>query len=293
MSSISDTFLQCCFRYLNVHQADPEKARDLSAVIQALDLNTTNLSVALIFVYKYQHNSINSLAFDKSDSLPYFIIIASLILSNKYLNDQSYTLKTWQGVLGKYSRFDMSLGMLNQLEQNVLASMDYALNVKHQAQLWDKLGDLDEAHIATLRYHVGIPGGGGPSEYWRHDEHAAVHGAFSTTTPPLLATLNTSPMTYASNASYNSTPNMGGPVTPVSLAGPGAASHAYFPMYTSPTKPFASSHLAPFPQVTPVYGAMQYPGLQVHGWDPLPASRIGPMAMHMAPEMPVFPGPSY
>ncbi|KAM9887680.1 hypothetical protein OXX69_013261, partial [Metschnikowia pulcherrima] len=91
------------------------RARQLAKVIDSLDLSPSNLAVALIYLHKYQSNTVNTLDRYEADTLHHYMIITSLILANKFINDQSYTLKTWLSVLHKCSDFRPSLALLNQL----------------------------------------------------------------------------------------------------------------------------------------------------------------------------------
>ncbi|SGZ50594.1 CIC11C00000004557 [Sungouiella intermedia] len=151
---IVDTFLECCLRLLHTNHSNSDRIEELTKVISTLELLTANLAVALIFLHKYQSNSVNSLDINDCDSMAYYGIVAALVLANKFINDQSYTLKTWHNILSKFLLFQAPLSMLNQLEMNFLAGLDYMLNTKHDPLMWTELDGLNAIDTAQLRLAV-------------------------------------------------------------------------------------------------------------------------------------------
>lgn len=124
---------------------------DLISVIETLDLPSNNLALSLVLLDKYQQNSINTLSTTEGDNTRYYAIIASLILANKYLNDQSYTIKTWQSILCKCTKLRPSLGLLNQLESHFLSALNFRLSWVHDKALWSKFSHLDCRYVSHLR----------------------------------------------------------------------------------------------------------------------------------------------
>ncbi|CUM65987.1 uncharacterized protein PRCAT00003641001 [Priceomyces carsonii] len=94
-------------------------------------VTTINLVISLYYLHKYKENYINRL--DKEDiSIVAYLVIVSLILSNKALDDLCYTLKTWIGILtqqsGVVEAITLDLKLLNQLESHFLHVLDYKLS---------------------------------------------------------------------------------------------------------------------------------------------------------------------
>lgn len=152
--SLAVTFIKGGLTLLGDQSHDLSRIQALALVITTLDLSVSNMAVATIFLLKYAANSVNKVS---GDTLPFFIIVAALILANKYTNDQSYTLRTWCNILSKHHEVATLLAMLNQLETNFLAALDYSLNIKHSADLWRQLGPLDRRHVSQLRCAVEGP----------------------------------------------------------------------------------------------------------------------------------------
>lgn len=136
---------------LNIGKVNVSRNDDIAQVIRALDLSPVNLALSLVFLQRYSANVVNTLDVSESENLPYYIIIASLVLANKYLNDQSYTLKLWLSILRKCLALLSSLPLLNQMETHMLAALNYLLTTSHDPLLWDLLGHLDNAEIRKLR----------------------------------------------------------------------------------------------------------------------------------------------
>lgn len=215
MSTLAHTFLECCRLLLNSRHTEQSTTNELVKVVHTLDLSASNLAVALVFLDKYQRNCINALDNAEGDPLHYHMVIAALVLLNKFINDQSYTLKTWLSILVKCLRLPTSLAMLNQLELNFLATLNYSLSTAHDPLLWARLLPANPAAVSHLQlavgHAVGTPLSASPL--------AAAAPAFVVSspppglaTPPLTTTLHTSPLSYT-----NASTPMRGPMTPVSL----------------------------------------------------------------------------
>lgn len=184
------------------------RSSQLAAVISTLDLSPSNLALALVFLDKYTCNTVNSLG---PGSAPYYIIISALVVANKYLNDQSYTLKTWQSVLYK-CKIDVLLPLLNQLETHFLSALDYTLTSKHDVRMWRQFKAFDPRHVQQLQNLMSV-----------EDCHAAPLASTPQSvlaTPPLQAMQGMTPPEYlllttpqyASSTSYRPMP-----ITPMSL----------------------------------------------------------------------------
>ncbi|OBA24180.1 hypothetical protein METBIDRAFT_10344 [Metschnikowia bicuspidata var. bicuspidata NRRL YB-4993] len=211
MSAFSQTFVTCCFLILQTKKSDGSGGKQLARVVDSLDLSPSNLAVALIYLSKYQANSVNSLDNSESDSLHHYMVIASLILANKFINDQSYTLKTWHSIIHKCSDLRPSLALLNQLEQNFLASLDFALNTKHDPRLWMLFHSLNGKHVTQLRLAVDSSSSA-PFRNGAKRGTSALYN-YGLATPPLAFPINTSPLSYISSM----TPSPREPYTPVAL----------------------------------------------------------------------------
>lgn len=149
--SLRQTFVDASLHILHIGKVNVSRNKDIAQVIRALDLAPVNLALALVFLQRYSANAVNTIDASESENLPYYLIIASLVLANKYLNDQSYTLKLWLSILRKCLSLLSSLSLLNQMETHMLAALDYLLTTSHDSILWTQLSHLDSAGIRKLR----------------------------------------------------------------------------------------------------------------------------------------------
>lgn len=233
-----NTYLECCLRLISGKVSNPAKNSELAKIIATLELLTANLAVALVFLYKYQNNSVNQLDKTEGQTMPYYGILASLILANKFINDQSYTLKTWHNILTKFSLFDMPLSVLNQIELNFLAGLDYVLNVKHDNHMWTCFDGINPIAVSQLRQAIDptcvSPVMAAPVANLRRHVPGSEYGLV---TPPLQNSSFLSPPSGVAYSSYNSTPIVGGPVTPASqqflapVLTPGSVVRAITPLW--------------------------------------------------------------
>lgn len=192
------TFLECSLHLVGC-APNPAKIEELAQVMSTLELLPANMAVALIFLYKFRLNSVIHIDTTCGLSMPYYSIVAALVVANKFLHDQSYTLKTWHSMLTKFLLLNAPLSVLNQLEVHLLAALDYLVNTKHDAAMWSEFAQADAYHVAQLRLAVD------PAPY-----------------PDVMTGLATPPLprqntpTYLTYLSYASTPVMAGPITPAS-----------------------------------------------------------------------------
>ncbi|ODV78971.1 uncharacterized protein CANTADRAFT_26065 [Suhomyces tanzawaensis NRRL Y-17324] len=104
-------------------------------------LTPTNLIISLYFLYKYHHhNHVLQFAYnehvipDEHESINIYLVVMSLILSNKSFDDQSYTLKTWLNIINNTlcdenpDLVKVDLKLLNSLEGHFLSCLDYKLS---------------------------------------------------------------------------------------------------------------------------------------------------------------------
>lgn len=233
------TFLDCCLHLISSkqakvnkkdqlakdnkkdHLAKDNKKEELAKVICTLELLAANMAVALVYLHKYQSNSINQLDTEDCPTMPYYVIVASLVLANKFLNDQSYTLKTWHSILTKFSLLNAPLSLLNQLEINFLAGLNYALTTKHDSALWSTLTTVNTLELAHLRLAIDLStvavatvATTGTGSYGVCANACMDTGLVAL--PLQVRTAQLSPQKYMTHSSYNSTPVAAGPVTPVS-----------------------------------------------------------------------------
>ncbi|EGW35095.1 uncharacterized protein SPAPADRAFT_58237 [Spathaspora passalidarum NRRL Y-27907] len=108
-------------------------------------LSSTNLMISLYYLYKYyHHNHILDFQFDEDveeSSMIVYLVITSLILSNKSFDDQSYTLKTWLIIINntKNHVIKVDLKLLNYLEGYFLCCLDFKLSfvdMHNDDQFW-------------------------------------------------------------------------------------------------------------------------------------------------------------
>lgn len=129
---------------------------DFLALLDTLDLSLANMALLVVLLARYRDNKINRLSLaDSAVNTAYYAMAASLMLANKYLNDQSYTLKTWLSILAKTCpRLSPTLLFLNQLEAHFLAAVGFSVGTSHDPALWDSFGHLDRYWLAQLRAQV-------------------------------------------------------------------------------------------------------------------------------------------
>lgn len=158
MSTLGNTYVACCLHILQ----DPQNplpahdSADMVLVLDTLDLSLANLALLIVLLARYKENSVNTLALGDTSAVTtaYYAMIASLVLANKYMNDQSYTLKTWHSILSKCSRLAPTLPLLNQLETHFLSALNFLVSTAHDPALWDRFAHLDPYWLALLRCQV-------------------------------------------------------------------------------------------------------------------------------------------
>lgn len=99
--------------------------KKLIKLIKICKLDIDNLIVSTYLLYKLKSNSIISI----DEKLIDKIIIMSLILLNKLLQDSNYSFKTWIKLF-QMVKININLKLLNQLEILVLTGLDYNLEYK-------------------------------------------------------------------------------------------------------------------------------------------------------------------
>lgn len=130
---LHSTYLKCCWILLldldnGYDRFNKHYASTLSRLIGALKISHPNLLISLYYLWKYSMHPAHSIAYEEDPAIINNIILASLILSNKTFNDQSYTLKTWCNVCNDQLEYPVSLQLLNQLESHFLAVVNFNLN---------------------------------------------------------------------------------------------------------------------------------------------------------------------
>lgn len=236
--SLVDTFLACSLRILSTPTPPPELA-GLAKAIQVLDLSAANLAAALVLLHRYVHNSVNSLDSDGLILLCYGIV-AALVLSNKYINDQSYLLKTWHLILSKSSPpLPALLLLMNQLEGNFLAALGYSLLFDTDESLWMWLGDINPTDLRILRSAIerlqpfcdvspmSMPTVLQPMVLPMMSINSCLSA--SNTSNPTSMMFSSPPPPAFVYSSHSSTPLTHGPVTPVNMPGPGPMYHVMTP----------------------------------------------------------------
>lgn len=116
----------------------------LTELIQSLKLSQTNLIISLYYLHKYKSlNTVNKIDLVEDNSILNYLVLISLILSNKTFNDQSYTLKTWYNISKEQLNFEsISLKLLNSLEMHFLSTVNYCLNfndIDRDMKFWSHL----------------------------------------------------------------------------------------------------------------------------------------------------------
>ncbi|KAI5949246.1 hypothetical protein KGF57_004845 [Candida theae] len=121
----------------------------LKNLIVNSQLSPTNMVISLYFLYKHYHkNSIICTKLEKPqqngggatsndvalDPTHIYMIITSLILSNKSFDDQSYTLKTWFIIINNtcknfpFAGIGVDLKLINAMEAYFLSSVNFQLS---------------------------------------------------------------------------------------------------------------------------------------------------------------------
>lgn len=162
MSTLAETYVACCLHLLQdpssqqVSLASASEVADFVQVLETLDILLANLALSLVLLDRYKANTVNSLCLGDTCALntAYYAMIASLILANKYMNDQSYTIKTWHSILAKCSRLAPTLAFLNQLESHFLSALGYSVGTTHDKNLWSRFAHVDQCWLQQLRTQV-------------------------------------------------------------------------------------------------------------------------------------------
>lgn len=115
-------------------------------------LNSSNLIISLYYLFKHYHQNqvlnhcINNSDNNETNCIIIYNLMISLILSNKSLDDQSYTLKTWLIIINNSlsssssslsndkKLINIDLKLLNYLEGFFLSSLNYELGFKNMNQ---------------------------------------------------------------------------------------------------------------------------------------------------------------
>lgn len=148
---LRETFVLACLQTLRVRKYNRSRNNEIAKIIRALDLSPVNMSLAIVLVLRYMENKVNMIDISESKNLPYYLIVVALVLANKYINDQSYTLKLWLSILKKCLALESSLLLLHQMEVHMLAALNYRLTVDHDLLLWYTFDHLDHASVQKLR----------------------------------------------------------------------------------------------------------------------------------------------
>lgn len=158
MSTLAKTYVACCLLLLQDPGSPlvPHDVSDFVLVLDTLDLSLANLALLIVLLARYKRNDVNTLVLGDTSALntAYYAMIGSLVLANKYMNDQSYTLKTWHSILAKCSHLAPTLPLLNQLEAHFLSAINYSVGTAHEPSLWDKFSHLDPYWLSQLRAQV-------------------------------------------------------------------------------------------------------------------------------------------
>jgi len=96
----------------------------IQSMIQSTNLSLPSLLLALYYIYKLKNNLPKTLS--KNIGSEYRLFIVSLILSNKFLDDHTFTTKTWSELSG------LSIIELNIMEREFLIGLDYKMFVSHE-----------------------------------------------------------------------------------------------------------------------------------------------------------------
>ncbi|RCK62694.1 hypothetical protein Cantr_09364 [Candida viswanathii] len=125
-------------------------ARFIKNLIINSQLTSSNLVISLYYLYKHYHqnnvlnHTINNHDNNEVNSIIVYNIIISLVLCNKCLDDQSYTLKTWliiiNNSLSNRKLISIDLKLLNYLEGFFLSSLNYELGFKNMndcTEFWE------------------------------------------------------------------------------------------------------------------------------------------------------------
>lgn len=167
--------------YINVYvrsawlllDGDVEKSRMyeqyLCSLINTCQFTMQNLVISLYFLHKYTKNQVNSS--DSESNLTIYLVLTSLILSNKTFDDQSYTLKTWNNIcngisktttLGDKSKDNLKLvtidfKLLKSLELHFLSCLNYSLSflqIDVDDSFWGRLTSVGYKWMNVLKDSV-------------------------------------------------------------------------------------------------------------------------------------------
>ncbi|EAZ63924.2 hypothetical protein PICST_66459 [Scheffersomyces stipitis CBS 6054] len=152
---LSDSHGNNCKKSLRkFHEFNNKYGTFINQLIYNSQLSPTNLVISIYYLNRYyHHNDVLNLEQndeEDGDNMTVYLIIMSLILSNKSFDDQSYTLKTWLTIISStISNTNQSedlvrvdLPLLNYLESYFLSCLNYKLsfnNLAVDSGFWSKL----------------------------------------------------------------------------------------------------------------------------------------------------------
>ncbi|CAK9440972.1 uncharacterized protein LODBEIA_P48410 [Lodderomyces beijingensis] len=217
----------------------------IQQLINNSQVSSTNLMISLYYLYKYYYkNSILShsvceetdgeTAETLTSSTIIYMILASLILSNKCYDDQSYTLKTWWIIIDTTNKqmptVELDLKLLNSIESYFLASLNFKLSfieMSQDVQFWsmiecDSLFRFNRSILNKFKALVNVGSGQDDDKTSRQQQHqncyspwqgvGAVQEATNLNiTPPLLcpaaSPVPSATTTFSSPLDYPLTPH--------------------------------------------------------------------------------------
>ncbi|CAK7896116.1 hypothetical protein CAAN1_05S06744 [[Candida] anglica] len=237
----------------------------LHNLIITSQLSLQNLSISLYFLYKYNLNQVvvNDPALDSA--LPLYLIVTSLVLSNKTFDDQSYTLKTWVNICNgimtpMQTPIKIDFQLLKSLEIYFMNCLDYKLSFKAMDQdvsFWNMLKNAGHSveWTETLKFAVTVKNR--CDDKFAEFSDSVVVPALAPAPAPAPVSVPTTVsgpvcggIVYCSTPSYTSTQLISPTITPIASTSASVATS----VVTTATAAAAAAHFySPLTPITPCY----------------------------------------
>lgn len=127
-----DTYLKVAFEILTNLKVSDDFSRYygslMEKILRASQMTKHALIVSWFYICKYSSNTVVNVAQEENKGFIFNLIISSLILSNKILEDNCYSMKMWSDMLNSLKENSYDLKILLQLEMHFLAALDYLVS---------------------------------------------------------------------------------------------------------------------------------------------------------------------
>lgn len=248
----------CLDAYMNIvgHILKTQVSKKVKKLIKLANLSLENVVILIYLIYKFNANKVIKV---NDKKLPGYIILISLILSNKILNDQSYTHKSWLSLFNSCNIKVVDLSFINNMEIFFLTCLNYNINfqfINKDDDFWLLLMNIE--NLATVNRFILV---------MRDDVNTIINTSpqlnsqdgIDQQSPNISPSMNSIASPPSTN--YPSSPNEIQSMASITNSGVGSslptttipmAAHSAYtaPAYTAPSAA-ATSHPASMPSIIP------------------------------------------